>query len=430
MARVTPIAVGLLVLSGMLALASLGTTFGYLACVVAAGLVATLVLGPERLGVVAMVAAMFTATMDDLRPVASFVTYSDLFFVLGIGLLLPQLFRNRGRLPSMYVGGAALLLVAGLLASILAADQALSLNGLSRLVAASIALPVAFAYWRPNVRIIDVMAGAYVAGMVVNVVVGIAQGPLSNNRYVGLTTHPNYFGMSALLSVGLLIYLLDRVPAKRRWVLYAAGLVCLLGIVESGSRAALLVFIVLVAIYPLVERSVMAGYGILVTGGILVVVGGLLLDSFIEGSAIDRLRGDNTSSYSDTKRTGLLEAGFHQFLQKPFLGWGFTDDPLASHNVYLEVAVALGVVGLVAWCMILWTLVRPLLSVDLARHRLAYPALAYALLALLTNTMWDRSVWAAIALALLVGPRDDDSEPETAEGDAGVLRRDATLENS
>lgn len=429
MARVTPIAIGLLVLSGMLALASLGTTFGYLACVVAAGLVATLALGPERLGMVFMVAAMFTVTMDDVRPGASVVTFSDLFFVLGTGLVLPQIFRNRARLPSLYVGGAALLLGAGLLASIMAADQVVSLNGLSRLVAASIALPVVFAYWKPSFRVIDVMAGAYVAGMVVNVMAGMAQGPLSNGRHVGLTTHPNYFGMSALLSVGLLIYLLDRVPATRRWVLYGAGLVCLLGIVESGSRAALLVFFVLAAVYPLLERSVMAGYGLLVAGGILVLVGGLLLDSLVEGSAIDRLRGDSTAAYSDTKRTSVLENGFHQFLQKPFLGWGFTDDPLASHNVYLQVAVAMGVVGLVGWCMILWTLVRPILSPDLRGHRLAYPALAYALVALITNSMWDRFVWAPIALALLIGRGGDAPDPETTHPDAEPLHRNPTLEN-
>jgi O-antigen ligase len=406
--RVVPYVVGVLLVVATTAVANLGQLFALAACVAMAGLVAVLALGPERLGHVLMVAAMFTAPMNDVRPsqAVSLVTFSDLFFVVGFGLLAPRIIRNRVRFPSMYLGGAALLLATGLFSSILAANQLVSLNGLSRLTAAAIVLPVALTWWNPGTRTIDLMAGAYVAGMVVSVGAGLAEGPLAaNGRYDGLTTHPNFFGQAGMLSLALLMYLLGRVPRHRHWILYAAGGICLLGVIESGSRASLLVFLVLVAVYPLVQRSAMAGYGILVAGGVMVVVGSVLLDRLGGGgSAIDRLRGDNSTAYSDNKRSSLLESGFSQFLHKPFTGWGFTENPLASHNVYLEVAVALGVVGLVAWCMILWSLVRPLFDVDLARQRLAYPALAFALDALLTNSMWDRYVWAAISLSLLIDP--------------------------
>lgn len=421
MTKVVPFLIGVVLLVGAVALASLGPVFGIGACIVAAGLVAVLAAGPERLGHVFMIAAMFTAPMNDVRPsqAVSLVTFSDLFFVLGFGLLAPRIVRNRVRFPSMYLGGAALLLATGLFASILAADQLVSLNGLSRLTAAAIVLPVALTWWNPGSRTVDLMAGAYVAGMVVSVFAGLAEGPLAaNGRYDGLTTHPNFFGQAGMLSLALLMYLLGRVPRNRHWILYGAGAICLLGVIESGSRASLLVFLVLVAIYPLVQRSAMAGYAILVAGGLMVVAGSVLLDRLGGGgSAIGRLRGDNTTAYSDNKRSSLLETGFSQFLHKPFTGWGFTDNPLASHNVYLEVAVAVGVVGLVAWCMILWSLVRPLFDVDLARQRLAYPALAFALDALLTNSIWDRYVWAAIAMSLLIDPdqrRKTKEEPALA----------------
>jgi len=429
--KVVPSLVGVVVLVGALEVANLGPVFGIGACIAIAGLVAVLAVGPERLGHALMIAALFTAPMDDVRPVSavSFVTFSDLFFALGIGLLLPRILRNRVRFPSMYLLGAGLLLATGLVASLLAADQMVSLNGFSRLVAASIALPVAVAWWNPGDRTIDVMAGAYVAGMIVSVGVGLKDGPLMNDRYVGLTTHPNFFGLCGLMSLALLIHLLGRVPSHRHWIVYAAGAVCLLGVVESGSRAALLAFVVLVAVYPLVERSAMAGYAILIVGGLMVVVGGVLLGSLGGGgSAIDRLKGDSTTAQSDHQRSGLLETGFHDFLRKPLTGSGFSDNPLASHNVYLEVAVAVGVVGLVAWCLILWSLVRPLFRTELARHRLAYPALAFAFVALLTNGIWDRFVWAAVVLALLVDPVTSAHDPDIPADAADPTVRRPKLE--
>jgi O-antigen ligase len=167
----------------------------------------------------------------------------------------------------------------------------------------------------------------------------------------------------------------------------------------------------------------MAGYAILIAGGLMVVVGGVLLGAVGgSGSAIDRLKGDTTTAYSDNQRSSLLDTGFHQFLRKPLTGSGFSADPLASHNVYLEVAVAVGVVGLVAWCLILWSLVRPLFQTELERHRLSYPALAFALVALLTNSMWDRFIWAAIVLALLIDPITTAPDPDAPEdGTADAL---------
>jgi O-antigen ligase len=419
-ARFSAFAFGVVLLGVLLGVASLGTMFGIGACVAAAGLVAVLAVGPERLGHVMVVAAMFTAPMNDVRPSSSvsLVTFSDLFFVLGIGLLLPRILHNRVKFPSMYLGGVAILLTSGLIASILAADQLVSLNGLSRLVAACIALPAAITWWNPGQRTVDVMAGAYVAGMVVSTADALIEGPLDNDRYVGLTTHPNFFGLSGLLSLALLMYLLDRVPSNRHWILYAAGAICLVGVVESGSRAALLVFAVLVVMYPLVERSAMAGYGILVAGGLMVVLGSWLLAAAGNGSALSRLKGDSTSTYSDNQRSSLLESGFQQFLHKPFLGWGFTETPLASHNVYLEVAIAVGVVGLLGWLMLIWSLVRPLFDTALPRHRLAYPALGFALVGLLTNGIWDRFVWAAVALALLADPIRAGGPEEPPDGSA------------
>ncbi|MDN5894570.1 MAG: hypothetical protein L0H93_11150, partial [Nocardioides sp.] len=38
-------------------------------------------------------------------------------------------------------------------------------------------------------------------------------------------------------------------------------------------------------------------------------------------------------------------------------------------------------------------------------HRLAYPVLAYTMIAVLTSVIWDRFIWAPLALSLVVAAR-------------------------
>jgi O-antigen ligase len=259
------------------------------------------------------------------------------------------------------------------------------------------------------------MAGLYIAGQTVSVLDSIVGGAAAGNRHQGLSTHPNFFGMCGLLAYALCLHLLSRVPRKWHWVIWVAMGATILSTVTSGSRAALLVAVLITILYPAVERSAMASYVVVSLAVIGAASGGALLSRFGEGSAVDRLQGDRTSSFSDAERADQLASGFKRFLDHPVLGDGFSNAPLLAHNIYLEVAVVVGLVGLVGYMLVLWCTVQPLFLRKHPMHRLGHAALAYAAIGMLTNSLWDRFVWAVLGLAFLANlPEKEPPKPAAA----------------
>lgn len=348
-----------------------------------------------------IVLAMVFAPLNDVRPSSSlsFVTAADLLFLLGFVLLAPVIAFRRIEPPMFFVLGSTILLAAGFLASLGSTEPGVSFNHMTRLVVAALGLPVVFMLWRPNKGTVALLASAYVAGQVFSVVDAFIEGPVGNGRYDGLTTHPNFFGLSSLLAAGLVPYIVSLTPPARRWLPWAAGGFCLLGIWMSGSRAALLTIMLIVVIFPARERSMKAA-GLLGLAGVGALVA---FDRVFDASgdnALARLLGGTSSYDSDNAREGLIAQGLTSFRSHPLLGTGFVD-PLLAHNIYLEVAVAVGIVGLFGYVFIVWSTVSPLFTLPKPFNQLAYPALAYAAVGLLTNALWDRFIWAALALALL-----------------------------
>lgn len=410
-------AVGLLFAVGLVALASLGV-FGIAAALsLAIGVGLLTALGTDRLGAGLVLLAMFTAPMNSVRPVAGadFVTFSDLFFLLGMGLLVPQLLRQRVRPPTAFLVGAGFVLASVLGSLILSADPLVSLNYGSRLIAAVVLLPVAFLLWRPDAAMIDRLAWSYVLGHVVSTASFVVEGDSLSNRYDGLTTHFNFFGIAAIVSTALLIHLYRSQP-DRRLAVWAAGAVCLLSVILSGSRGAALVVIMIALLYPLAERSLASAY-LLVAGALALVVGGdRLLTAFGQGSVFARLSGDQTTAYADNERIDAFNLGIEQFSLHPLRGNGFDAGALNAHNIYLQVAIGIGILGAVAFVLVLASAIRPLVGTSPLR-RLAYVPLAYAAIGLLTNSLWDRFVWLAISLAIVASVLPEATQPEQSEAD-------------
>jgi len=409
------------ILAALVLLSTQSLTVG-LICVGAACLLTLIVaIGPTRTGTGFVMLALFTAPMDDVRPLgpSSFVTLSDVFFALGFGLLGPAMLRAHVHLPKPYVAGSVILLSSGLGASVLSDQTILSMTTMLRLVAAAIVLPALFMLWRPSFRTIDWMAVLYVAGQMVSVVDSIVGDAATGGRHQGLSTHPNFFGMCGMLAYALCLHLFSRVPRKWHWLIWAAMAVSFYSAVSSGSRAALLVIVLVTVLYPAVERSAMAGYTVVTLAILGAASGGALLSRFgTEGSAIERLQGDRTSSVSDSARADQLKAGFNRFLDHPVLGDGFSNAPLLAHNIYLEVAVVVGLVGLVGYLLVLWCTVQPLFLRKHPMHRLGHAALAYLAVGMLTNSLWDRFVWAVLALALLASLPETDTPKSAAKDTA------------
>jgi O-Antigen ligase len=388
------------------ALVGLSTTgpFGAVAALAVAGVVTLfVVLGPERLGTGFVLLAMFTAPQNSVRPIATadFVTFSDLFLALGAGLLLPTLLRRRSRYPKGWLIGSIGVIVVVFVASLLSATPVTDLLYGVRLPAATVALPLFFLAWAPGRRLIDALAWSYVAGHLVSTAYAVVVGKdPGTGRYDGLTTHYNFFGIAGTVTAALLIHLHHRTPRRWRWVVWGAGAVTVGSISFSGSRAAVLVLVMLVVLYPLLERSLLSGYLVVAGGLALVFVGNALLGSSSDGSAFSRIRGDSTTSFSDNERTLAIQTGWSRFLQHPILGGGFDARAYDAHNVYLEVAIGIGVIGLAFHLLVFSAGVLPLFGTSPLR-RLGYVPLAYAAMCLLTNSIWDRFVWMGVALAVV-----------------------------
>lgn len=398
-------------LGALLLLAAISPIAAIIAIGFAALLAVILSFGPVQTATGILVLAMFLAPCNNVRPssAVSFVTMSDLLFALGFGLLFPILMVRRINPPLIFLLGAVILIVTGILASLGSIHPGISLNHMTRLVVAALGLPVLFLLWRPSNKVVVWLASAYVLGQCLSVIDAVVSGAEpSTGRYQGLSTHFNFFGLSALLAACLVPYVVAFIRPSWRWAAWAAGGVCLYGIWISGSRAALLVVVLIALLYPLVERSVPAAGALAAAMGIGVLLSGKLLND--SGSnALGRLQGDSTTSFSDDERTRALTESIKAFKAHPLLGTGF-ENPLAAHNIYLEIGVAVGVLGVIGYLFILGSTIAPLFTVPHPYHRLAYPALAYAIIGMITNALWDRFIWAALALTLIARflPEDDD----------------------
>jgi O-antigen ligase len=413
-------AVAVVLLGALVALSTQGLVGAVAALAVAGVVTLFVVLGPERLGTGFVLLAMFTAPQNSVRPIpsADFVTFSDLFLLLGAGLLLPTLLRRRSRYPTGWLVGSIGVVVAVFVSSLLSATPVIDLLYGVRLPAATVALPLFFLAWAPGRRMIDALAWSYVAGHMVSTAYALVAGKdPATGRFDGLTTHYNFFGIAATITAGLLIHLYHRTSPRWRWLVWACGLVTVGSISLSGSRAAVLVVLMLVVLYPLLEKSLLSGY-LVVAGGLgLVVAGNALLGRTSNGSAFTRIRGDSTTSFSDNERTTALHTGWARFLQHPVLGGGFDATAYDAHNVYLEIAIGIGVLGLAVHLLVFSAGVLPLFGTGPLR-RLGYAPLGYAAMCLLTNSIWDRFVWMGIALAVVAAvDRPEESPPDEGQDD-------------
>lgn len=386
---------GLLLLTLVL-LSSAGTIAAVVSLALAIGLVALVALGPHRLGTVMMLAAAFFGPMSSVRPVASVsvVTASDVFLLGGMMLLFPTLVRHRLRLPFTYQIGALLLVFAGMISSLLTENPVVSLRYVGQLLVAVFVLPTFLAWWKPRLTVLVGLAWAYVGGQAVSSVVALGQG---GSRAQGLTTHPNFFGLCCTLAFALGFFLLQHSGPVLTWVVVGLDALFALGVSMSGSRAALLGLVLLSLAWVLVQRSALGGYTMAFLGVAALAVGNWALGALPEGSALTRLRGDSTATVSDSHRQSLLQSGLHQFLERPMTGNGF-EQALQSHSIFLEVAVAGGLIGLIGYVLMLGALLKPLVDRANRLQALSYPVLAYALVGALSNSLWDRFIWTAAAL--------------------------------
>ena len=279
-------------------------------------------------------------------------------------------------------------------------------------------LPIVIAWWRPERPVINVMLWSYLGGHLLSTAYGVAHGPAYAGRYQGLTHHPNAFGLAGITSIVIVLYFV-RVYRTFLVRMILLGFVATSGlsIVISGSRAAIIVLVVIVLLIPLVERSGTIGVVWIGLGALGVLSLPYIIDLAGPESAIGRLAGSGTASASDAVRTEGLEVGFDRLWTSPIVGSGFNKVE-EFHNVFLEAAIAIGFIGLLGYLMVLFALARPLFSAHPLR-RLTYLVWVYMGVGPTFPGLWDRTVWVPASLAALVmlAPygRDEQDAPADPE---------------
>lgn len=419
------IAHGLLIgLAVALAIAStFGTVFGAAAVGVAAFVAALAAVGRDRM-VLACFAGAF-ATAPIYRGIEFVVTATDLLLLAGIVLLVPELLTRRVRLPVVYVLPLLLIIAFGLRATLGSANPFQSGQILLQWMVMLAVVPLMVAVWQPSRVRINVLLWSYLAGHMVSTVVGLAEGSAGGtDRYAGLTIHPVIFGFAGATCVAIVAYLYWQYTSLwPRVLLLGVAAISIVTTVMSGSRAATLAAAALIVIVPMAERTVVGAVGV----GALGILGVLLLPAAgaasSEGSSLARLVGGGTSQHTNELRSEALTEGWARFLQHPLLGNGLDTQTAHAHNVYLGVAIGIGLFGAVAYVVVLLTFVRPLLSEHPLR-RLAYLPVAAIMLAATAPSAIDRTTWLPMTLAILpvidvLVPRRD--EPDGSDQHSGQL---------
>lgn len=384
-----------------------------LALVVGGFLIALIGLGPDRLGRYVVIAAVLAAPINDkdLRPLPGGpVTFSDLLLLVGFALLVPALTRRGVVLPLDWALGAIIVIFMVLLTSLLVDAPLEALTVGTRLVAAAVIIPFLFLLWRPERRTIEILVWAYIAGHMVSIAYAAVEG---YSRWDGLATHPNFFAMAGTTALALLVHKWFVTSGRERTLTLAVAIVCAGGIYMSGSRAALIVTVVMALMIPFVERTSASAFSVLAGGVVTLLALQWAIQYAGEDSALGRLTGGGSAQGSNTERRDKLTIGLDKWTDSPIWGNAFDETALDAHNIYLQVAVGIGVIGLFGFLLILWSASRSLFT-DHPLRRLSYPAVAFAATGMLSNSLWDRFVWCAVALSILaVIPLTGEDSPET-----------------
>jgi len=378
-----------------------------LALVFAGGLITLMItaaVGLEHTGSFFLVAAITAAPLNAVRPVPglNFVTLSDLFLAVGLIMLVPHFAGTRLQIPSAFVLGAAGIFAIGSLASIASGTALLSFNHMLRFAVGAVVLAVLICWWSPSMKTVVAAISGYVFGNVISVVYGLIHGVPPGGRHIGLSTHANVMGLCDALAVSLIPFLFATVRRERRWLVVAGAVVCTYGIWITGSRGALLTSMAILVLYPVITRSLSFGLVVVALGFLAPLGISQIADRVSDTSALGRLLGKGSSSYADQAREDAARVAIDQFTAHPLLGGGF-GTVLSAHNIFLQLAAAAGILGLVFFLVVLWSLIRPLLSIPSPYGLLSVPALAYAMAGLLFPFLWDRYIWCILAFAL-VGP--------------------------
>jgi len=356
-------------------------------------------LGLDRTSVVMMVLAFALAPADTLN--VSFLGISDVLFFVAIGLAFPRLLGTPITLPAAFILASLAFMSIGMLSSV-AADEPVVYYYTARVIFTFVVLPILIVWWAPRGKVLVWLLVAYAAGNAISVMYGIPSSGVTRN--LGLSQHPNALGYTSMLTLSLVPFLWVAVSRRwRNWICGAAVAGAGVGVLTSGSRAALVVAVGLILLVPAVERSIPLALTVAISGVTAIGVLGQRPAPTQGQDALSRLLGAGPVEGSDQARLEGVAKVWQTALDHPWLGTGFNLVDFNGHNVYVQVAAAVGFIGLAALIGILISLVTPVFTTSNIHSRLVYPAIAVIAAGPVSPNLTDRYFGLLLGIALVGG---------------------------
>ena len=351
-----------------------------------------------------------------------------------------------GRRPSRLRGllaGLIVFFVAWNYLSVLWSDD--PLLSLRRLVVLAVmilgALAVAERTWPKHLMLFTLlMAGGYLAiGIGTEAVLGTLRPMAWNYRFCG-TLHPNTQAINCALLFFSALYLSRDAQKGWRLVLFAVAAVALAFMFFTKSRAGLAGTATATVTYWALARSgsgrLFIIFSTLTAVALLFLFGAVLLPLLRKGVDLGRERSTQQSLTTLTGRVPLWQDCLLRVRERPLLGYGYdafwnperTVELTESqgwviahgHNLYLDLMLQVGPVGLIAFVMILFAAIVRTLALHRATREANYAFLGALLTfcildGLLDSLVLQRTVltfvvmYALIALAFQAPPLESSS---------------------
>jgi O-antigen ligase len=395
-----------------------GNPWGVVGASVLAGITTALAIaarfGARRLVVLVGMAAAAMTPWVGVRA-GSEITAGDVVFVVAIALVLVYRLAHPWLGPQSSapaLGGIALITVAGLVSTFFAPDPVISIGQLTRFSASTVSILAFFALLAPSRREVLLLSLAFVAGTLVSAVIGVLFVDEIYGRAVGLSLHSNHLGLVVFMAIGIL---LGASGGGDRRIAMVGLAILMFAAVVTGSRASMGGVILTGALYLWATRRV-----VLLRRVVVVIVGVLVAMSLgwisvPTTNGVGRLLGDETVAGSNAKRVDEVATSLEQIWEHPVTGSGF-GAALEAHNIYLQLWQAGGVLALggvaVNWALAIGALRQGRRQQDGLLIGLASAYVAYLVMGLVGNQLWDRYIW--VIFALMIAARrglDTDTSP-------------------
>lgn len=356
-------------------------------------------------------AAVFLLPMNNFR-LSSSLTVGDGFIV--VALLLSVVMRSEQRdlrisgMDGLLVG-LSIIVTGGLVGSFFADSVASSIAGVGKFGAATLALPLLFGLWRPDVAKVRIVAWSIVLGSCANAVVGILF-IRTVGRALGLSSQPNHLALASLMAVGLGLGMAMSAGPRQQMLLTAAVAVLTVGTVMSGSRSGLIAEVLVIGAIAWLVHDRKLILTALTAGVLFVVALGFGMLGRSGSSAVGRLLGGGGAAISDQARAESLRAALQTISHHPLTGQGF-ENALATHDIVLELAATAGVLGLFGFGFVGWMAIRPIWARyrwGAMRRRAPGDVLLIGAIAsvlgffangLFGNQLYDRYIWIVFTIA-------------------------------